>query len=334
VTATVTRSAVKTASWLGLSIGLAIVVGLVAWQGAGTVVHLLGSTRWTLLLAAVFAVPQLLLSTSSWRLLFPPGDEPRFSLALLGLWIGYSINLMLPVASIGGDVVRARLLAIWTGKPRDAVASVVVDKTVLVATLPLLALIGIAALLRIVPDPGSLGMAAGGVVLLAVGFAILVLVQRSGVFAFVTARAARLARRPGWEGLVARAGNLDEAIRNLYGRPGRIAASCGLRTLARLSLSGEVWLAARLLGHPITLLDAVLLKTFVIVARAVAFPVPAGLGVQEGGFVALGALIGLPPDVALATSLATRVREIVSGVPGLIAWQYVEGRGLWRRRAA
>ena len=331
MTATVTRSAVKTASWLGLSIGLAIVVGLVAWQGAGTVVHLLGSTRWTLLLVAVFAVPQLLLSTSSWRLLFPPGEAPRF---VLGKYRIVREILMLPVASIGGDVVRARLLAIWTGKPRDAVASVVVDKTVLVATLPLLALIGIAALLRTVPEPGSLTVAAGGVVLLAVGFAILVLVQRSGVFAFVTARAARLARRPGWEGLVGRAGNLDEAIRNLYGRPGRIAASCGLRTLARLSLSGEVWLAARLLGHPITLLDAVLLKTFVIVARAVAFPVPAGLGVQESGFVALGALIGLPPDVALATSLATRVREIVSGVPGLIAWQYVEGRGLWRRRAA
>ncbi|PYQ64321.1 MAG: hypothetical protein DMF54_14630, partial [Acidobacteria bacterium] len=86
MTATVTRSAVKTASWLGLSIGLAIVVGLVAWQGAGTVVHLLGSTRWTLLLVAVFAVPQLLLSTSSWRLLFPPGEAPRFSLALLALW--------------------------------------------------------------------------------------------------------------------------------------------------------------------------------------------------------------------------------------------------------
>jgi len=42
----------------------------------------------------------------------------------------------------------------------------------------------------------------------------------------------------------------------------------------------------------------------------------------------------MPPDVALATSLASRVREIVSSVPGLITWQYLEGRGLWRRRAA
>jgi putative membrane protein len=329
----ITRSDVKAASWLGLAIGLAIAVALVAWQGAATVAHLLASTDWKLVLVAVFAVPQLLLSTASWRLLFPAEGAPRFALALLALWIGYSINLMLPVASIGGDVVRARLIANWSGRPRDAVASVVVDKTVLVATLPVLGLIGTAALLR-VPGAGSLPTAIGVVILLAIALVVLVLVQRAGVFAFLALRAVRLARRAGWEDLVAHASDLDAALRALYARPARVAASCGLRVLARLSLSGEVWLAARLLGHPITIGDAILLKSFTIMARAAAFPVPAGLGVQEGTFVVIGALIGLPPDVALATSLATRVREIVSSVPGLVAWQAVEGRALWRRRAA
>ena len=143
-------------------------------------------------------------------------------------------------------------------------------------------------------------------------------------------RQVKLARRPGWEGLVAKASDLDGAIRDLYGRPGTILAASALRMLGRLSTSAEVWLAARLLGHPISIVDALLLRSFAIVARAVAFPVPGGLGVQEGSFVALGALIGMPPDVALATSFAGRVREIVSGVPGLLVWQYVEGRGLWR----
>ncbi len=330
----VTRCGMRTASWIGLGIGVAIAVALVAWQGVNTVAGLLASTDWKLVLVAVFAVPQLLLSTASWRLLFPPEGAPRFDLALLALWIGYSINLMLPVASLGGDVARARLLATWSGKPRDAVASVVVDKTVLVATLPVLGVVGSAALLRVVPDAGSLGAALGGVIALTVALALLVLVQKAGVFAFLAARTVRLARHAGWEGLVARASDLDGAIRTLYRRPARVTLSCGLRVLARLSLSGEVWLAARLLGHPITIADAILLKSFAIVARAAAFPVPAGLGVQEGSFVALGPLIGLPPEVALATSLATRVREIVSSVPGLLVWQYVEGRGLWRHRAA
>jgi putative membrane protein len=330
----VARLGLRKASFLGLCLGVAIAVALVVWQGAGTVVNLLASTSWKLLLVAGFAVPQLLLATASWRLLFPIGGAPRFGFAFLAMWIGTSINLMLPVANLGGDVVRARLLAIWSGKPRDAVASVVVDKTVLIATLPVLGLIGIAALFRIVPDKGSFGAAAGLVTLLAIAFALLVLAQRAGAFSFLAARAVKLARRPGWEGVVAKASDLDGAIRNLYGRPATILAACALRMLGRLSASGEVWLAARLLGHPITIVDALLLRSFAIVARAVAFPVPGGLGVQEGSFVALGALIGMPPDVALATSLASRVREVVSSVPGLIAWQYVEGRGLWRRRAA
>jgi putative membrane protein len=321
-------------SWLGLAIGLAIVVALVAWHGASTVLSLLASTDWKLVLVAAFAVPQLFLSTASWRLLFPSEGAPRFALAWLALWIGYSINLMLPVASVGGDVVRARLLAIWSGRPRDAVASVIVDKTVLVATLPVLVLVGMAALLRVVPDARSLAPAVVVVVLLLGALALLIVLQRAGLFAFLATRAVRLARRAGWDALVGHAADLDGAIRALYSRPGKVAASVTLRVLARLSLAGEVWLAARLLGHPISVGDAVILKTFTIVARAAAFPVPGGLGVQEGGFVALGAIIGMSPDVALATSLATRVREVVSSVPGLLAWQSIEGRRLWRRRAA
>jgi putative membrane protein len=328
------RAVVGAVSWVGLCIGIAIAVALVAWQGVAQVASLLASSDWRLVLVAAFAVPQLLLSAVSWRLLFPPQGAPRFGLTLLAMWIGSSINLMLPVASLGGDVVRARLIAIWSGKPRDAVASVVVDKTVLVATLPIMGVIGTAALMRIVPDAGSLPAAIGAVIVLIIALAVLVLVQRAGLFSFLAFRAVRVARRAGWDDLVAHASELDGAIRALYARPARLAASCGLRVLARLSVSGEVWLAARLLGHPITIADAILLKSFTLVARAVAFPVPAGLGVQEGSFVALGALIGLPPDVALATSLATRAREIVSSVPGLVAWQAVEGRGLWRRRAA
>jgi putative membrane protein len=327
-------SRIRRASWIGLFVGLAIAVGLVAWQGADTVANLLASTSWRLLLVAGFAVPQLLLSTTSWRLLFPEGDAPRFGLLFLAMWIGVSVNLMLPVANLGGDVIRTRLLALWTGKPRDAVASVVVDKTVLVATLPVLGLIGTAALFRLVPHSGSFGAAAALVVLLAIALGVLVVAQRAGAISFLAGHAVRLARRPAWEGLVAKASDLDGAIRNLYGRPGTIFAAGAIRMLARLSASGEVWLAARLLGHPISIVDALLLRSFAIVARAVAFPVPGGLGVQEGSFVALGGLVGLPPDVALATSLASRVREVVSSVPGLLVWQYVEGRGLWRRRAA
>jgi hypothetical protein len=60
--------------------------------------------------------------------------------------------------------------------------------------------------------------------------------------------------------------------------------------------------------------------------------VPGALGAQESGMVLFGALLGLPADLSLAVSLAKRVRELALGLPGLAAWQWVEGRRLFDRR--
>jgi hypothetical protein len=65
--------------------------------------------------------------------------------------------------------------------------------------------------------------------------------------------------------------------------------------------------------------------------RGAAFAVPGAIGVQEGGFILLGSLIGIAPDTALALSLVKRVRELTLGLPGLLTWQINVGRGLWSR---
>ena len=43
----------------------------------------------------------------------------------------------------------------------------------------------------------------------------------------------------------------------------------------------------------------------------------------------MGAAIGIGPEVALALSLIKRVRELVIGVPALLAWQLSEGKNLF-----
>ena len=48
--------------------------------------------------------------------------------------------------------------------------------------------------------------------------------------------------------------------------------------------------------------------------------------------VLFGALLGLPADLALAVSLTKRVRELALGLPGLAAWQWVEGCRLLDRQ--
>jgi hypothetical protein len=86
--------------------------------------------------------------------------------------------------------------------------------------------------------------------------------------------------------------------------------------------AGEVWLALYFIGRPVELQTALLLESLGQAIRVAAFAVPGAMGVQEGGYLVLGRAVGLAPETCLALSLSKRVREIVLGLPGLVAWQW------------
>ena len=87
----------------------------------------------------------------------------------------------------------------------------------------------------------------------------------------------------------------------------------------------EVWIALWALGSPRSYAHAYVLESLGQGLRSVAFLVPGSLGVQEGGYLVIGGLLGLSPQTALGLALVRRVRELAFGVPGLIAWQWVAG---------
>ena len=98
--------------------------------------------------------------------------------------------------------------------------------------------------------------------------------------------------------------------------------------------SGEIWIALHALDLHATFVNALILQSMVLTVRSAAFAVPGGLGVQEGGYLFVGNLLGIPGDAAFALSLIARVRELALGIPALILWQVIEARRLLRTRAA
>jgi uncharacterized membrane protein YbhN (UPF0104 family) len=62
--------------------------------------------------------------------------------------------------------------------------------------------------------------------------------------------------------------------------------------------------------------------------RHIAFMVPAGLGVQEATLILLGEVFGISGELALAVSMAKRLRELMCGLPPLLSWQWLETRRL------
>jgi putative membrane protein len=142
--------------------------------------------------------------------------------------------------------------------------------------------------------------------------------QRRGLFSKLMRAATRFAGRRDWSRWVSRAEAIDLAVQETYERAGPVAASFLLTLVGWLVGTGEVYLVLVLIHHRVGWIDALLLESLGQAIRGAAFAIPGALGVQEGGYLLLAPLAGLPPDAALALSLAKRARELVLGVPGLL----------------
>lgn len=326
------RSRMRGSVYAALLLGLGVFTALIAWHGVVEVASALAVAGWGLLLVAVYHLVPMVADAFAWRTLFGR-PQPSFGRMLWGRWISDAVNSMLPVAQLGGDVVRARVLRTIGIPGRVSGATVVVDLTLAALTEMAFASAGVALLLY---HLGRKDVAAA--ILLGVGaFALLLwvfyLLQRRGLFGALARRLTRIPGGRGWLSMVGGADGLDSEIADIYGRPRAVFHSAVWNFLSWVLGTGEVWLAMYFLGMPVTLTEAVLLESLGQGLRHAAFIVPGGLGVQEGTYVFLGALLGIPAQVALALSLAKRARELIFGIPGLLAWHYAEGVQLRRARA-
>ncbi len=326
------RSAISRGPLIGLALGIAAVTALFVWQGLESVYAVLQQAGWSLLLLCLLEPLNQLLAAEAWRALFPRASRPPVGRALWASWMGHAVNLLLPVAGIGGEVVKARVLTLWRYSAIDAYSTMVVDKTVQATTVLLWGLIGVGALVVTVPDD-SVWIGAGiGAAVFAIFLGSFVAMQILGSFSALARIASKIVGPDRIRRMTHGAQSLDSAIRSIYRRPTAFVAACGWLMLRQVWLISDVLLASYLIGQPLGIGEAILLKALVTALVAFAFAVPAGIGVQEAGFVLVGGLIGLPPDMMLALSLASRVREVLPAIPCLIAWQNMERRAILDRR--
>ena len=322
----------KIASYIGLVVGLAVMTGLIVWQGAMEIAGLLIASGWALLWVPIIWIPSILMNARCWQILFAPVYGPTFHQAFYAQWMGRAVNTLLPVASIGGEVVKARMLILWGIDAAHASASAVVDKTIQALTIILWGAAGTILLAYLaLDDELAMSILVGGAIIGA-GVAGFVIVQQAGMFGFMAKSAHRITKSDFFGDLIETAGEVDLTINQLYRLRGRVAVATLWRLVALISQTGEVWLAAYLLGYPISIVEALLLKSLSSTLSDFAFVVPNSYGVQEGAFVVLGGLIGLTPEVSLAISLAIRIRELLIDLPGLALWQLNEGRVFFLRR--
>jgi glycosyltransferase 2 family protein len=259
----------------------------------------------------------------AWYFLLPPAERrPAHELYVARL-VRDSIAEISPFSPVGGMVAAARLMILKGMSASYAAASVAADATTEAMAQVVFLAFGLGwgfTQFSHMQNSGVLTEAMVAILLLAVpGIALLIFLQKKGA-GFAEKMAARFFPQVR-EGVSFRA-----AIEDLYDSPGRLAASAALHLLAWIGAGLLTFIAFRLVGGEISLLNAIALEALLCTIRSIAAFVPAAIGVQEAGYVLLAPLFGLPAEMGLAVSLLKRAREIVIGVPALLYWQSVEGR--------
>jgi len=316
-------------------IGLAVMMALIVHEGYQTILQTLGHAGWGLLWIIPFHALPVILDAESWWVLLRPRDPKGYATRPFLVWIATvreAVSRLLPVASIGGELVGIRLAMQRPLNGAAVTASVILEVLLTIINQYLFTAIGLVLLvttIRHTPVVSTLlwGMA----VSVPVPITLALLLRYGSPFTYIAGFTERiLGSRHLLAALLGNAVNLDEEIRELFRRRSRLLAALGWQLAGMLVGSFETWLALELFGQPTTAWNAMILESLWLAIRHLAFFVPGALGVQETGLIVIGSLIGLPADAAIALSLAKRFREIAIGLPALASWQWVEVRRLRR----
>jgi glycosyltransferase 2 family protein len=330
-------------AWLGwfqvlslLVIGVAFWVGFrnMAWSKVTELLSRAGVAALVVLLPC--GLVQLMDALGSWLLLRRLDARPPLGRVLIAQLAGEALTLWLPLGFAVGEPVRPWLLSSGGHAPAStAIAAVAGRKFLLVSSEAASVLLALVLAGGAVPDLSHRLYGNGALVWVGVGVAVvlaavatgLVLVIRGG--RWLNWLCQRLASIPheGLRAALQRAegavANTDQALQRTFRlKPGEIALPA-LCYLAVWLLEGcETWLILHILGVELPLGAVLLMEALVVSLRSAVVVVPAGLGVQDAGYVAFLAAFGLPAaaSVGAAFSLLKRFKEAFWGLVGYVCF--------------
>ncbi len=315
----------KRLTTLALIAGLCTVVGLFASSGLEDVSAAVISAGWGALLVVIARFVAVAWAGFGWYAVFPAGPRPRLRDCISLRFVREGINTLLPVATVGGDFVGARLLAKRDVPGALAGASMFVDLMTQAVTQLLFTILGLGLLVWINGDGPVARTVAGGVALAVPALAAFYLIQRRAGHRVIQALLSRFASGREWRALGA-IDQLYDSLRRLYGAPARVSAAIAIHFGGWIVGTLEVYLCLHFMGYPVDFMQALVIESLAQAVRGAAFAVPGALGAQEGGLIALCGLFNIPAEAALALSLVKRFADLGVGLPSLLLWHRIESR--------
>jgi putative membrane protein len=311
-------------SILGIVLGLGILAGSILLTDFSEIIEAIGKGGPKLFLLGLFYSVELASRGYAWKVIYyTQSKEIATRFFLIGMWFAQSVNRLLPTATIGGMFVRGRYLREKGGDETVIFSSLIVDKTTHGVSAVVVLFLGLILVLiehvgeKIIIIILSISLT------LSVAIYIFIQIQRSP-------KVEKLLNK--WSGneegffgtLKSRAREVEKELDNIYAHPSEFILAVLIRVAGDLALTAEVWVAARLMHTPISVLDALTLRLVGFGIRSAAFVIWGGMGVQEAIYGLLSGFIGVSPASLIAISLVTRLREFIPAVPGVALWLGLE----------
>ncbi|MFI4940824.1 MAG: lysylphosphatidylglycerol synthase domain-containing protein [Burkholderiales bacterium] len=317
--------------------GFLLLVGLIVHQGLPEILQALDRAGWLLLLLLPAHCVPLLLDAQGWKVLLAPIDPMRRAT----LWFLFrvacvreAVGRLLPSAGIGGEVVGIRLTRLRLDDTAGVTATVIVEVLITLVTQYLFCGLGIVMLMAATTNLDQV-WSIGAALLLSLPIPVIVyfLLRHGAVFERLGSIAKKLFGSDNRFAIGLDGARIDTEVHRLFAQPLRLLQALAWQFSGYLIGSFETWFALALLGHRVSPGTALAIEALTQAVRHASFFVPGGLGVQEAGVMLFGHMAGINGEVALSLALIKRLREILFGVPALLAWQWLEARLLGRLRS-
>ena len=319
-------------SWLPALAGLAALIALVFYFGGVETAKLLGDLGFGFFLVLLCHMLPLIADAQTWDTILGPAFKPKWHEVLILTWISQSINRFLPLANIGGEVVRVRLASVIGIPPEIAIASVVADVAIAAFTLILFALLGTSlSIIEPLSEQGSDLNDFSRYIL--VGFISMIAYLVMVVFIFrggFLRRIGTLLRFYLSQRFFRKCSKwlfrVDMSMYKLGNSRWRLLKATMWRFVSWVAGAVEIWVVLWLLGYNFGFESALIIESLSQVIRSAAFFIPMALGFQEAGILLACSVAGVEPTIAITVALIRRAREFTIGLPAFGVWMIMERR--------
>ncbi len=318
----------KVLPFVALSIGVGVTVWLIAAARLTSILDSFAQVGWGIAAVVAVRAAMIAINAMAWRQSLAKLVDLPYAVFPLVRWIREAIDVLLPVASIGGSLASARLLTFWRVSAATALAGVFADVFLQTVAQAMFAFAGALLLARIVGLGTLLPQ-----LLLGVAAAVMVLggfylVQRYGAARWIDRAMSALTVRTAWRTQTGEIGVQSAMDKIWRGRRFYLGTAILIHALAWTTGTLEVWLTLYFMHWPVPLEQAIVLESLGASISSAAFFIPGSWGVQEGGYILIGQMLGVPAHLALSLSLVKRIPDLALGAPGLVAWRIIEARQL------